>query len=566
MKIRRDPVVKQEILRFPPGFIPAHATLSFGKRKKYKTKKSQGDDEPQRKKIKTALIAKEAGKEAAKGTHGAKGAKGTTIVVPPPTRKRKDMDGMSPEQQKQAKKQKKANKKKKKQEDERNRKKEQRDDMERNETIGMAKNANEEDQEKIDKEHRKEKVERTTKDINERIGSDTQETPLMCIKQEILSHDINQSLAARETPEDSDQARNQTLTNVQTSTKEMGKDQTQTKEREQLLEDGHERDEKWSKERQKGPVAAVQTQSQKQSKQGTDPIIIDVEELTSVDDVLNVRFDEDVVVLSSLKPPHSSSSQNGSFSPSNRDGSSSSPFSSFFSSDSNSVSSCAEFVSEEVMDMGERAQGDGTLGKGVLGEGAPRPVCLPTKMYTYSDNMEYKWIAELVYVDDQFCETFVQIGNRKRRGAYITKILGVCKNDGNHIFLTADELPMEHQHYAQIIGKIATSPTKANEIIKRRVEKCSASGWETWRLFETDQAIKHQKKQRCKKTGVIRSVGGGFLNPTVRTEEQAKYYCRTHQLEWHPQLVLPLLTHSELRQFWMQLVDVRGGICDFDQE
>ncbi|GAF96744.1 unnamed protein product, partial [marine sediment metagenome] len=216
---------------------------------------------------------------------------------------------------------------------------------------------------------------------------------------------------------------------------------------------------------------------------------------------------------------------------------------------------------------------------------ATAPIQLPCKIYTLSNRRTLKWIAELVYVDDRFGSSFVRHGEVRKRAAYIVRILGVyqnkssaskkvsptsldstCSNQETTPPVNATELKLintsdlEPYHQA-LIGKVVTSLTKCNEIIQRRAEKCSASGWNAWKILASGKEIKTQKKQKNKKTNDIVYIGGGFLNPTKRNSEQVAAYLKKHHLP--PTAKLPSLTQLELRDFWYSQADIRGGIQPF---
>lgn len=180
------------------------------------------------------------------------------------------------------------------------------------------------------------------------------------------------------------------------------------------------------------------------------------------------------------------------------------------------------------------------------------PVQLPCNIYTHSDRLRYKWTARLVYVDDRYCDGYIRVDGRKKKAAYVVQIVDVVD--------TIDPTAPLPSYYKQLIGVATTTPTKANQLIKRKSEKCSASGWEAWKLEHTQKELKYQKIQRCKKTGTVKYSGGGFLNPQTRTCDQVRFYCEHNGRAYPPTERLPPLTRLELRKYWFSKASVKGGI------
>lgn len=232
---------------------------------------------------------------------------------------------------------------------------------------------------------------------------------------------------------------------------------------------------------------------------------------------------------------------------------------------------------------------------------------LPALMYTFSHGFQYKWTAALEYADDEHGRLYTYVNGQRKRAGYFVRIVSVelvpakareaslssassCSSSSSREVgsgrgggsreagresggapsqVLAAKLAAKGRGSAEgvpealraLVGLMATSPTKANGLIKGNGAKHSESGWEAWKFEHNHQPIKTQKTQISKQTREVKFVGGGFRNPTERAPEHARELAARLGV---PVAQLPPPGPGEIRDYFYDKCDVTGTIKRFN--
>ena len=180
------------------------------------------------------------------------------------------------------------------------------------------------------------------------------------------------------------------------------------------------------------------------------------------------------------------------------------------------------------------------------------PVQLPAEIYTKCGHV--RWNAILEFAEDRYGQGYVYRQGQRVHATYYIRITTVYDTRAQKP-IEKDELPAEARY---LLGWVIAFPTTACNLIKGQGVKSTESGWEAWRLAMNDKPLRVQKKCLDKRGGFVKYLGGGFLNPKTRTEDQRAYYCKQHGLATST-MDLPPLTDTELLQYWDKHCDEKGS-------